>query len=351
MNPTDRHLGTAVRRALSLLPGVHVTDDERTRVEPVMNWGGFVHHSFRVASVASLDAVDAVGPVGAVGATYHVKLAADEEDLRDLRRWRRVSARLTDRYGAPPMVGWIDLESPRLAGPVLTWLDGASPTALDGPLRAAAVAVVQTLHSDDDLARILRLEGAVSGSCAGAYRSTYHRRFLADLDSVRKTRPSFVSADRLDWMEREARDVLRLVEATPAFDDPADRATHQDLWLNNLIVQPDGALRIIDWDGLALGDPMLDWTMLFGPAPGAFRIAEPGDLPRGAFSRSEKDRVGVLARASLLDWVIDPLADWIEAPPSSDFDDVRRAKRRVHEAALAAYRERDWRHEMIGDAQ
>ena len=325
-------LQTAVRRALSALPELNVADDESTRVEAVMNWGGFVHHSFRVVSA---------------GASYHVKLATDADDLGDLRRWQRVSARLTDRYGAPAMVGWIDLESQRLAGPVLTWLEGSSPALLEGPPRTAAIDVVRALHSDDVLVRILEDDGDPRGSCGDAYRSTYHRRFLADLDAVRGACPSFVSAERLEWMEGEVHDLVRQVEASRAFDDAADRATHHDLWLNNLIVQPDGRLRIIDWDGLALGDPMLDWTMLFGPAPGAFRTAGLEDLPEGVFSRSEQARVGVLARASLLDWVIDSLADWIEAPPSPRRDDVRRAKRRVHEGALAMYRDRGWGKRII----
>ena len=322
-------LQPSVRRALAALPGLNVVDDDRTRVEAVLNLGGFVHTSFRVVSR---------------GTAYHVKLADNPEDLRGLRRWQRVGARLVDRYGAPPMVGWIDLRSHGLSGPVLTWLEGRSPSRLEGPTRSAAVDVVRALHADRDLAEALEQDGGPAGSCKEAYRSTYHRRFIADLDAVRASPPPFVTEERLGWMESEVARILARVEASSAFDAAADRATHQDLWLNNLIVQPDGALRIIDWDGLALGDPMLDWTMLLGPAPGSFRTAEAGDLPHGVSSRSERVRVDVLARASLLDWVIDPLADWIEAPESRNRDDVRRAKRGVHEGALAAYLERRWGH-------
>ncbi len=302
----------SVRRALAALPGLNVVDDERTQVEVVLNWGGFVHTSFRVVSP---------------GSTYHVKLADDADDLRGLRRWQRVGARLVDRYGAPPMVGWVDLRSHGLSGPVLTWLEGNSPSRLDAPTRSAAIDVVRALHAHVGLAEVLEQDSGPAGSCRDAYRSTYHRRFIADLDAVRVSPPPFVTEERLEWMESEVAHILARVEASSAFDAAADRATHQDLWLNNLIVQPDGTLRIIDWDGLALGDPMLDWTMLLGPSPGAFRTAEPGDLPPGVSSPDGRARVGMLARASLLDWVIDPLADWIEAPPSRNRDEVRRAKR------------------------
>jgi hypothetical protein len=65
---------------------------------------------------------------------------------------------------------------------------------------------------------------------------------------------------------------------------------------------------------LELGDPAVDWAMLFGPRrddPG--RVAE-GTLPPGlALDPSVRERLAIYSRASLLDWTIDPLADWINA--------------------------------------
>jgi aminoglycoside phosphotransferase (APT) family kinase protein len=221
-------------------------------------------------------------------------------------------------------------------------VEGFTPAALAGSLRSAAIDIVRALHADDSLAGILEQDGDPVRSCAKAYRSTYHRRFVADLDAVGVAPPPFVTPERLAWMEAEAFHLLRRVESSRAFDAPADRPTHHDLWVNNLISQPDGRLRIIDWDGLALGDPMMDWATLFGPAPGSFRIAEPADLPGGGFSSPERERLRLLSRASLLDWVIDSLADWVEVPESSSMGDLREAKRAVHTGALASYLARGW---------
>jgi aminoglycoside phosphotransferase (APT) family kinase protein len=273
---------------------------------------------------------------------YHVKLASEEDDLRELRRWRRLGDRLAEHYGAPSMAGWVDLPTQGLEGPVLCWVEGVTPAALEASLRSAAIDTVSALHADESLAGLLEQDGDVGYSCAEAYRSTYHRRFVADLDAVAAAPPPFVTHERLVWMEAEALQLLRRVENARAFDVPADRPTHHDLWLNNLISQPDGRLRILDWDGLALGDPMLDWATLFGPAPGSFRVAEPADLRPGAFSSAERERLRLLARASLLDWVIDSLADWLEVPASPRMGELRDKKRAAHMGALASYLARGW---------
>lgn len=324
----DGDLARDLGRALTGLPGLALAADGATRIEAVFNHGGFVHRSFRVTSGR---------------ARYHVKLAsaADDEELNELRRWWRLRDRLT-RHGAPSLEAWVELESHGLAGPVLTWIEGQTPQALTGRLRATATEMVAALHADRHLADLLAREGCPVGDCRSAYRRSYHRRFVCDLAGIRAATPSFVTLELLEWMESEVQDLLRWVEGGSAFDSPANRATHRDLWLDNLIVEPGGALRIIDWDDVALGDPMMDWAMLFGPARGAFRIAERDDLRGVEVSASELERFALFARASLLDWVIDSLADWVEAPPTEHLAAVRDSKRLAHEEALRAYRRRPW---------
>ena len=75
-----RDLASDVRRAMAALPGLRIVAEDRTRVEPIPNRGGFVHRSFRSTSA---------------DVAYHVQLAAEEDDLRELRRWSRMGARIS----------------------------------------------------------------------------------------------------------------------------------------------------------------------------------------------------------------------------------------------------------------
>jgi aminoglycoside phosphotransferase (APT) family kinase protein len=132
------------------------------------------------------------------------------------------------------------------------------------------------------------------------------------------------------------------VAAEPAFGEAADAPTHGDLWLNNLLVTSEGEWFLLDWDGLALGDPALDWGMLFGPSRTDLRTAADRALPPAITADpAVRERLALYARASLLDWIIDPLADWIDAGESPEhIVEVRAEKERIHRAALAAYRQR-----------
>lgn len=55
----------------------------------------------------------------------------------------------------------------------------------------------------------------------------------------------------------------------------------------------------------------------------------------------QRARLPLLGQATLLDWVIDPLYDWIDADASpAHAGEVRAEKQRVHQAALGLYRGR-----------
>jgi aminoglycoside phosphotransferase (APT) family kinase protein len=127
-------------------------------------------------------------------------------------------------------------------------------------------------------------------------------------------------------MTGEVDRVAALVDACEAFAAPADAPVHGDLWHENVLVTPDGAWVLLDWDELRLGDPALDLAKLpvFAAPVMEARLAT---------------RVALLRRAHALDGVIDPLADHVE---SARYPDVRErmqaVKRTEHELALAAYR-------------
>jgi hypothetical protein len=315
-------LGDLVREGITSRADSLGLDDSRLSVTPILNWGGFVNRSFKVTD-------------GRVA--YHVKLATEPETLSGLERWRSLDERLSRDYHAPAMRGWLDL--PNVAGPIFQWIDGATPNRLaEGPL-AEVSAVISRLHLDADLAADLLRWGDPAGTCAEAYASTYHERFIEDLELIRTAPPPFIGAHGVDWMDREAQDLREMVQASAAFQEPAGAPTHGDPWLDNLLVTPERAWYLLDWDGLALGDPVMDWTMLLGPTRSDPRPITDARAARIPLADEERGRIPLYARASLLDWIIDPLADWVEAEHEPMHGNViRESNRRVHEQARAAYR-------------
>jgi len=301
-------------------------DASRLEVEYVLNWGGFVNRSFRVTDGRT---------------SLHLKLANDPDILNALRRFWELRPRMSDRYHAPEAVAWVDVPGTDYAGVLSRWIDGTVPAAVKGRMADALVATIARLHEDRELAAHLPASSSLL-TCADAYRETYGERFDADLELVEAARPPFVSVQFAAWVRREAERIDTAVAASPAFRHPADAPVHGDLWPNNLLVAQDGEWFVLDWDDLALGDPAIDWAMLFGPTmddPG--RVADRTLATAVTADPALRERLAAYARASLLDWIIDPLADWIDAADAGDrVAEVRAEKARIHRAALAAYRHR-----------
>lgn len=310
----------AVRSALARRRDLPL-DPHRLSVEPIVNWGGFVNRSFRVTDGTR---------------SFVLKLASSPDAIPGLERWRSFADRLTRHYRAPAMVAWIEADECDTAGPLFELVPGITPERLDQVPFQELVATLTGLHSDTGLADDLARLGDRVTTCADAYRRSYHRRFVEDLEFVATARPPFVSERRLEWMENEAKRLAEAIEASPAFDQPANAAVHGDLWLNNLIVGPTG-LYVLDWDGLELGDPAIDWSMLFGPTRADPCIRHAADaIP--ALHDSARERVPWYLRAALLDWVIDPLADWVQSwhEPFGG-ESIRNSNERVHGLALECY--------------
>ena len=118
---------------------------------------------------------------------------------------------------------------------------------------------------------------------------------------------------------------------------------HCDPWLNNLLWVSREEWYLVDWDDLRIGDPAADLAALCGPTADDLRPLklDPGSLP--GLSEAERERLPLLGRATLLDWVIDPVADWVEADAAPELAPmVREEKERVHRAALREYEQRYW---------
>jgi aminoglycoside phosphotransferase (APT) family kinase protein len=243
---------------------------------------------------------------------------------------------LSDRYAAPRMAGWLRIPDSPLEGPVFEHIDGATPQGRTAGLIESIAPLLTALHADADLAA--RIATGPPRPCRDTFARTCLRRFREDLELVRAGCPPFVSAPLLAGMEREI-DALDRASAThPAFAEVAATPAHADLWLNNLLVDGE-RLWVLDWDDLSIGDPALDWATVLGPTRADLTPADVDAIPADARTDGVAARLPLYARASLFDWLLDPLADWIaadEAPGHAAT--VRAEKERLHHAALALYR-------------
>ena len=288
-------------------------------VDYVLNEGGFVNHSFRIT-----DGVRC----------YHLKLAISEHSRAELMRWHRVDS-LLERYRAPAIIDWIDVGA--AGGLLFSCLPGAIPV-LDTEVLREVLTVTRALNADRELAQLLQNDA--HRTTRVVYFASYHERFVEDLKYIRGARPPFVALQLIDWLTEEAERLAKTVEQSAAFDQPAHQPTHGDLWLNNILWQNSEHWHIVDWDGIALGDPMTDLAMLTGPAANDLTPLKMYDQVAAQLSSVEKERLRILGRASLLDWIIDPLSDWIDADVAPlHAQEMRALKERVHTGALALYKE------------
>ena len=296
-------------------------DANSIAVEPILNWGGFINRSFRVSDGQH---------------TLFLKLTSDPEIKRGLEIWRQLAALLNSRYHAPRVVGWLNLPRSAFSGLVFEWIEGNMVEGMDQALAGEISGMVRKLHGDTEMAALL--PGPVS-SCAQAYLDSYHDRFMEDLAFVASDPPPFVSPDRIDWLRSQISILQTRVQQSPAFREPADCPVHGDLWLNNVMVDHAGHWYVLDWDGLRLGDPVIDWTMLFGPSRAQPQAAtEEVVLSHDALNGAERQRLTLYAQASQLDWVLDPLADWVQGSREAEHGArVRTANERIHHEALQAY--------------
>lgn len=292
---------------------------DRILVEPILNWGGFTNRSFTISDGRR---------------RLHLKLT--EGETTDLERFFGLAHVLAERYRCPAALGWVEIPGSSAKGILFERVEGNPTIFSEGIVRELA-ATVGALHQDDDLRKALP---ATDATCASCYLTGLDRRFQSDLSDIEGAPPPFLTQAALGFMKSEADRLRSTVTTDPAFAEPCLSPIHGDLWPNNVLTDTTGSWFLIDWDDLRLGDPCLDLAMLTGPQKDAWtrRLA-----PRrfGArLSQMELERIAHYHRALLLDWVIDPLADWIEAEKHPQWkEQVRSEKEREHRRAMEAYRE------------
>lgn len=288
-------------------------------VEYVLNWGGFVNYSYRIRDARH---------------AYHLKLSTSVEDQAALRRWWTL-APLLEPYHAPPILEWIELGS--AAGLLFQYLPG-NPPALRGDLLGEIVPVIRLLNADRELAVALQPSSPVTAQAA--YMASFHRRSIEDLRGIRDARPPFVSEGLLGWLDDQVEILSQLITSSAAFGEPLSKPVHGDLWLNNILWLSASEWHLLDWDDMRIGDPAADIATLLGPTahdPRPLKMLERVD---GVLTSVERERLAYLGRATLLDWVIDPLSDWIDAGTAPEHQHVVRAeKERSHRRALGCYEE------------
>jgi hypothetical protein len=294
-------------------------DSNALVVEYLLNWGGFVNYSYQVRDSQH---------------AYHLKLSASANGRTALRRWMSF-APLLEPYHAPPILEWIDLGT--AAGPLFPLLAG-NPPALDEVVIAELVPMLRRLSADRDLTSALQPADPITAQAA--YVASFHGRFAEDLRGIRKSRPPFVDEDLLRWLEVQVADLSELVTACSAFGETLTKPVHGDLWLNNVLWTNRKHWYVVDWDGLRIGDPAADLAALLGPTAQDSCPLKMLSAIDGLLTPPELERLHLLGRATLLDWVIDPLSDWIEAYAAPAHAEVVRAeKERIHRDALACYQQ------------
>jgi aminoglycoside phosphotransferase (APT) family kinase protein len=268
--------------------------------------------------------------------TFHLKLALGPYEVGRLWRWFELRAPLAERYHAPPVVSWVALAGTHAEGLLFPHIDGLEPDlARDDLVLRGLIEAFDDLHADEELAAALGGEPRVA---LDSFAGTFITRFTSDLDEVTDAgSPPFVDADTWRWMRTETLRLIQLSAASTAFAEPVASVIHGDPWPANVIVTPD-RWYLTDWDDVAIGDPALDLAiLLWQPA----KDGRPVEGFVGARDAAFRERFKLYARANLLDEVIDPLADWVEAAKAPEHrDEVRAAKEKVHRGALQEYRAR-----------
>jgi hypothetical protein len=135
----------------------------------VLNWGGFVNHSFTITA----------GP-----AKYHLKLSDAPDAIEGLRRWHELHGVIEQEYRAPALIDWVDFREIGFAGLLMEHLEGRTADLPNCPaLLRDLVEWADRLHHDECLQRRLGVDGSTK-TYLEYLAATYIERFTGDLESV-----------------------------------------------------------------------------------------------------------------------------------------------------------------------
>jgi fructosamine-3-kinase len=239
------------------------------------------------------------------------KVAADAAEESSLATWAEVAGLLADRHGAPQLLDVLTIDGHTAL--LFPYVD--APPATRAAMHERydeAAELLATLHADRELAERLG-EPTTTARC---FREVWLERFEADLDVIE----GYVAKDLHAYLADQV-DVLG--ELVDTLDDEVHSAVHGDPWHENVLVTPD-RLWLLDWEDLAIGDPVVDDAVLRHDALGT----DPHHWP-------DSPAATVARRALMLDAVVDVAADWVEQTDPL----VRRHKESTYLAELETYRD------------
>lgn len=238
------------------------------------------------------------------------KVAADADEEVSLETWAEMAGLLFDRHGAPELLDVLSIDGHTAL--LFPYVD--APPATRATLHARhdeAAELLAGLHADRELAERLG-EPTTTARC---FREVWIERFEGDLAVIE----GYVAKDVHAYLADQV-DVL--ADLVDTLDDEVHSAVHGDPWHENVLLAPD-RMWLLDWEGLTIGDPVLDDAILRHDALGTDPRLWP-DTPADTTA----------LRALMLDGVVDSAADWIEnADPI-----VRRQKEATYLAELETYR-------------
>lgn len=257
------------------------------------------------------------------GRDLWLRVAQEVGDDATMDRWAACADLLTARYGAPRL-----LERQVVAGRTalaFELIGGRTATRDDVTSRLVELlTLTRSLHGDTELAARVGQRITMGAS----FRQIWVDRLHADLEEM----ADHVERGLHAWMTAQV-ESLEVFTHGECFGGLVNGPVHADLWRENVMVSH-GKLRLVDWEDLSIGDPVVDDATLLWEAFG-------DDLDAWVSARPPADdaehaRFHVAHRAIMLDQVIDVLADAVETRDPR----IAQAKRQQHDVALVHYRER-----------
>ncbi|HEX5087424.1 MAG TPA: phosphotransferase [Nocardioides sp.] len=237
------------------------------------------------------------------------KVAAGADDEESLETWAELAGLLSERHAAPELLDVLTVDGRTAL--LFPYLDARPATRSTLHERyAEATELLAGLHADRELAERLG-EPTTSAAC---FRAVWLDRFEGDLDVVE----GYLTKDLHAYLEDQVGQLAALVDT---LDDEVHVAVHGDPWHENFLIGPE-RVWLLDWEDLAVGDPVVDHAILRHDA-----CSDPRHWP-------DEPAYAVARRALMLDEVVDVAADWVENTDPL----VRRQKEAAYLAGLEAYR-------------
>lgn len=296
-------------------------------VKYIWNPGGFVNQSFRLSDGETI---------------RHVKLVNERKDPH-LKQWALLSDHLTTNYNAPRLMSEVTQEIvPGYSyGLVFDFIKGKPLSAASNPrpVIEQVLKALNHLHNDTEIKKLVT-SNATGPSCSDTFIEEYITRFEEDLEIIRAEKHllHFVTESTIDWFHSEIEALRQMVSQNPAFQKKATDVVHNDINWENVLSDDNSNFWIIDWDDLSVtGDAAMDYSVLLWP------LYNSKDWPlwkEKVISLAGYDiyeRMMFYFRATLLDEVIDVLADYIDAENIPEVKEM--TQKRAKEIHLRAYPE------------